>query len=108
VSQVAIEAGLKRRFRSFTNLLVKRVTLQGFVLMDNFAKTAEARADITGLSADGLLTPFETVVRGFGQLPTAIKMLFDGTNVGSLVVECPAHRAREKQPSGTARTSRRG
>jgi NADPH-dependent curcumin reductase CurA len=28
----------------------------------------------------------ETVIEGFEQLPTAINMLFDGTNVGKLVV----------------------
>ena len=32
-------------------------------------------------------TPLETVVEGFEQLPTAINMLFDGANVGKLVVK---------------------
>jgi len=72
--------------RSFGNLLVKEVTLQGFVLKDNFTKTAQARADIAGLIATGEFTALETVVHGFDLLPTAINMLFDGTNIGKLVV----------------------
>ena len=35
----------------------------------------------------GKLKPLETVVEGFEQLPTAINMLFDGKNVGKLVVK---------------------
>ena len=36
--------------------------------------------------AEGKLQVLETVVDGFEQLPTAINMLFDGANVGKLVV----------------------
>ena len=43
--------------------------------------------EIAGLIAEGRLTPLETVVEGFEQLPTAINMLFDGKNVGKLVVK---------------------
>jgi NADPH-dependent curcumin reductase CurA len=80
-------AELPRGPRSFSNLLVKRATLQGFVMLDDFAKMDQARADIAALVADGKLTALETVVDGFEQLPTAINMLFDGTNVGKLVVK---------------------
>jgi NADPH-dependent curcumin reductase CurA len=72
--------------RSFATLLIHRVTLQGFVLEDHFDQFAQARADIGKLLATGSLVPLETVVDGFEQLPTAINMLFDGTNTGKLVV----------------------
>lgn len=72
--------------RSFGNLLIKRATLQGFVQGDHYADMPTAFGEIGGLIADGRLTPLETVVDGFEQLPTAINMLFDGTNVGKLVV----------------------
>ena len=55
-------------------------------MLDDFAKMDQARADIAGLITQGRLTALETVVDGFEQLPTAINMLFDGTNVGKLVV----------------------
>ncbi|WP_373141215.1 NADP-dependent oxidoreductase [Mycobacterium marinum] len=72
--------------RAFGNLLVQRATLQGFIILDHLGRAAEASAEIAGLIAQGKLTPLETVVTGFEQLPTAINMLFDGTNVGKLVV----------------------
>ncbi|MHC1559237.1 NADP-dependent oxidoreductase [Actinomycetospora sp. C-140] len=78
---------LPRGPRSFSNLLTRRATLQGFVMMDDYAKMQQARAEITGLIGRGRLVPLETVVDGFEQLPTAINMLFDGTNVGKLVVK---------------------
>jgi NADPH-dependent curcumin reductase CurA len=72
--------------RSFANLLVQRVTLQGFIVLDHFDRQAEAAADLSGWMAEGKLQPLETVVEGFEQLPTAVNMLFDGANTGKLVV----------------------
>ena len=73
--------------RGFANLLVQRATLQGFIVLDHLGRAPEAISEITGLIAEGRLTPLETVVEGFEQLPTAINMLFDGKNVGKLVVK---------------------
>ncbi|MET0559716.1 MAG: NADP-dependent oxidoreductase [Solirubrobacterales bacterium] len=71
---------------NFRNLLVQRVTLQGFIILDHFAKLAEVSGQLAEWVADGSLEPLETVVDGFEQLPTALNMLFDGANVGKLVV----------------------
>ncbi|OBJ50303.1 NADP-dependent oxidoreductase [Mycobacterium sp. 1423905.2] len=73
--------------RAFGNLLIQRATLRGFIVLDHLGRAPEASAEISGLIADGRLTPLETVVEGFEQLPTAINMLFDGANVGKLVVK---------------------
>jgi NADPH-dependent curcumin reductase CurA len=73
--------------RSFGNLLVNRVLLQGFIVLDHFDRAPEAIGELAGLLADGTLKPLETVVEGFDKLPTAINMLFDGANVGKLVVK---------------------
>lgn len=73
--------------RTFGNLLVQRVTLRGFIVLDHFGRAPEAFSEIGGLIKDGRLRPLETVVEGFEQLPTAINMLFDGKNVGKLVVK---------------------
>ena len=73
--------------RSFGNLLIQRATVQGFIVLDHFGQAAEAGADIGGLFAEGKLKPLETVVEGFEELPRAINMLFDGANVGKLVVK---------------------
>lgn len=73
--------------RAFGNLLIQRATVQGFIVLDHLGRAPEAAGEIAGLIADGRLTPLETVVEGFEQLPTAINMLFDGKNVGKLVVK---------------------
>jgi len=73
--------------RAFAKLLIQRATLQGFLVFDHFGRAPEAISEIAGLIAEGRLTPLETVVEGFEQLPTAINMLFDGKNVGKLVVK---------------------
>jgi NADPH-dependent curcumin reductase CurA len=72
--------------RAFGNLLVQRATLQGFIVLDHFARLQEVSTALGGLVARGELEPLETVVEGFDELPTAINMLFDGANVGKLVV----------------------
>ena len=69
------------------NLLIQRANLQGFIVLDHFLRSPEANAEIGELIEAGKLTPLETVVEGFEQLPTAINMLFDGKNVGKLVVK---------------------
>jgi hypothetical protein len=71
---------------AFGNLLVKRATLQGFIILDHYDKLARVSAQLAEWIADGSLEPLETVVEGFEQLPKAINMLFDGANVGKLVV----------------------
>ena len=73
--------------RSFGNLLRQRALCQGFIVLDHFDRVPEAVKDIATWISEGRLTPLETVVEGFDQLPTAINMLFDGANVGKLVVK---------------------
>jgi NADPH-dependent curcumin reductase CurA len=73
--------------RAFGNLLVQRAKVQGFIVLDHFGRAPEAINEIAGLISEGRLTPLETVVEGFEQLPTAINMLFDGKNVGKLVLK---------------------
>ena len=72
--------------RSFTNLLIQRVLMQGFIVIDHLARMPEAIAELAGWMREGKLEQLETVVDGFEQLPTAINMLFDGANTGKLVL----------------------
>jgi NADPH-dependent curcumin reductase CurA len=71
---------------NFRNLLVRRTNLQGFIILDHLGKLAEVSAQLAEWIADASLEPLETVVEGFEELPSAINMLFDGANVGKLVV----------------------
>ena len=72
--------------RAFANLLIQRVRLQGFIVFDHLDRMGQAVAELSGWMGEGKLEQLETIVEGFEQLPTAINMLFDGANVGKLVV----------------------
>ena len=73
--------------RNFGNLLIQRVHLEGFIVLDHFARAREIVPQLAGWMAEGKLRAQETVVEGFEQLPVAINMLFDGQNTGKLVVK---------------------
>lgn len=72
--------------RSFGNLLVQRVKLQGFIILDYYPRFGEAIGQLSEWVAAGELKAVETVVEGFEQLPEALNMLFAGENTGKLVV----------------------
>ena len=72
--------------RTFANILPQRALIQGFIVLDHFGRIQEAVAELGELMTQGHLQTLETVVEGFEQLPTAVNMLFDGQNVGKLVL----------------------
>src|SRR3954447_10409057 len=73
--------------RNFGNLLIQRVHLQGFIVLDHFGRAREVAPKLAAWMGEGKLKAQETVVEGFEQLPAAINMLFDGKNTGKLVVK---------------------
>ncbi len=72
--------------RAFGNLLIQRATLRGFIVLDHFDRLVEIGGKLAALISAGELEPLETVIEGFEELPRAINMLFDGANVGKLIV----------------------
>jgi NADPH-dependent curcumin reductase CurA len=72
--------------RNFSHLLVQRATLQGFIVLDHFDRMSEAVTELSAWMREGKLEALETVVEGFEQLPSAINMLFDGENIGKLLL----------------------
>src|SRR5690349_3129948 len=73
--------------RNFGNLLIQRVHLEGFIVLDHLDRAPQVIAQLAEWMAQHKLTATETVVEGFAQLPVAINMLFDGRNTGKLVVK---------------------
>jgi len=73
--------------RNFGNLLIQRVHLEGFIVLDHLDRAPQVVAQLAEWMAQRKLTATETVVEGFEQLPVAINMLFDGQNTGKLVVK---------------------
>ncbi len=73
--------------RNFGNLLIQRVHLEGFIVLDHLGRAQEIVPQLAEWMAEGKLKAQETIVEGFEQLPVAINMLFDGRNTGKLVVK---------------------
>jgi len=73
--------------RTFGNLLIQRVKLQGFIILDYYPRFGEAIRQLSEWMGQGKLRSEETVVEGFEKLPDALNMLFAGENTGKLVVK---------------------
>lgn len=73
--------------RNFDQLLMKRARLQGFIITDYQARMPEAVMALAKWRREGKLRSRETVVEGFENMVSALNMLFDGANVGKLVVK---------------------
>ncbi|MCC6755946.1 MAG: NADP-dependent oxidoreductase [Solirubrobacterales bacterium] len=71
---------------NFHKLLINRVKLQGFIILDYYARFGEAIGQLSQWVGEGRLKSEQTVVEGFESLPNALNMLFKGENKGKLVV----------------------
>jgi NADPH-dependent curcumin reductase CurA len=68
-------------------LIMQRATIQGFLVLDYAPRFAEAITYLAGLLGEGKLHYDETIVDGgIEAAPDALRQLFDGTNVGKLLV----------------------
>jgi len=81
------ETGRPQRLSNFHKLLINRVTLQGFIILDYYPRFGEAIRELSQWVAEGKLKSEQTVVEGFENLPHALNMLFKGENKGKLVVK---------------------
>ncbi|MEA2171366.1 MAG: hypothetical protein QOF76_4666 [Solirubrobacteraceae bacterium] len=73
---------------NYLQLLVRRATMTGFVVFDFAARYGEAAREIGGWIAAGKLKSQEDIVTApVDQFPAVLKRLFDGDNVGKLVLE---------------------
>lgn len=71
----------------FTPILMHRIGIQGFIVTDFAAKFGEASAQLAQWVMEGKIKSKETIVEGLEKAPTAVNMLFDGANIGKLIVK---------------------
>jgi NADPH-dependent curcumin reductase len=70
-----------------TNIVTRRLRMQGFIVIDYLARFAEAAIQLAVWAGEGKLKNRVHVVDGFLATPAAINMLFTGQNFGKLVVK---------------------
>ena len=72
---------------NLSRVLVNRVRIQGFIILDWFDRFPEAITQLGALVAAGKVKDRHTIVEGLERAPEALNMLFDGDNVGKLIVK---------------------
>ena len=72
---------------SLEMVLVKRLCLEGFIVIDYMDRTMEAATQLGKWKMFGKLKDRETIVEGLEKAPDAINMLFTGGNIGKLIVK---------------------
>jgi len=78
----------------FDAILMKRLTVRGFIVIDFAPRFTEAALQLAQWTLEGKLKHRETIVDGLENAPTAINRLFDGDNVGKLLVKVAEPSAR--------------
>jgi NADPH-dependent curcumin reductase CurA len=72
---------------SFAMALVKRLRIQGFIVLDYASRFVEAATQLGQWKMFGKLKDREMIVEGLERAPEAINMLFTGGNTGKLIVK---------------------
>ena len=72
------------------HLLVRRASMQGFVIFDHPQHEAAARAELAGWVRDGRLAYAEDVLEGIEHAPDAIAGLYRGDNLGKRLIRLHA------------------
>jgi len=72
---------------NFVNLLVKRVRLEGFIVIDYLPRATEAITKLMEWYQQGKIKYRVDVVEGLDEAPRAVNKLFDGTNQGKLILK---------------------
>lgn len=68
-------------------LVTKRLTMQGFIVMDYASETEKALGDLQGWVKSGKLKVYEDIIDGIENLPKALVGLLAGENVGKRMVK---------------------
>ena len=72
---------------SFSTVIVKRLRVQGFIILDFASRFMEAATKLGQWKMFGKIKDRETIVEGLEKAPEAINMLFTGGNTGKLMVK---------------------
>jgi hypothetical protein len=73
--------------RNFRHLLIRRIKVQGFIILDYIPRFALAQLRMLWWMKRGLIKDRSTIVKGLDHAPQALTQLFRGENIGKLIVE---------------------
>jgi NADPH-dependent curcumin reductase CurA len=81
------ESGLPAPIHWYMNLVIKRASMQGFLVLDYLDRFPEAVIQLATWEAEGKLAWRDQVLDGLENAPRALNMLFSGENTGKLLVQ---------------------
>lgn len=87
--------------RQIAQVLMQRAVMKGFLVLDHADRFAEAIEYLGGLLAAGNLTYDETLIDGLENARDALNQMFEGSNVGKLLI-------RVAEPAGDAAAANTG
>ena len=73
--------------RNMAALIVKRIRMQGYIILDHPDLTPEFTREMLGWLAEGRIKSRDTVVEGLENAPKAFIGLFSGDNTGKMLVK---------------------
>ena len=73
--------------RNYMQLVIRRCTMQGFLLLDYFSRAREAIDDLSRWIASGELVHAEDIQEGFENTPKTFQRLFQGKNLGKQLLK---------------------
>jgi len=73
--------------RNIAALLVNRITVRGFIVMDHYDLLPRFAQEVAGYVKSGELRYRETIVEGIEHMPGAFIGLLAGENIGKMLVK---------------------
>ncbi len=73
-------------FRFIQRIIAARIRLQGFLVLDFQPRMGEFYREMGPLLANGAVKAHETIIEGLEKMPEAFLGLFEGANVGKMLV----------------------
>ena len=72
---------------NYANLIFKRATMQGFIVIDFMSEAGVARKKLKQWIQEGKINCKEDIQEGFENIPNTLKRLFDGKNFGKQLLK---------------------
>ena len=73
--------------RNYMQLVIRRCTMQGFILIDHFHRAGEAVRELSKWIEQGQLVHAEDIQEGFENTPKTFLRLFSGANLGKQLLK---------------------
>ncbi len=73
--------------RNYMQIVIRRLTVRGFILIDHMQQAEQARKELAGWLASGELRGREDIQEGFEQTPATFLRLFRGQNIGKQLLK---------------------